>query len=388
MKTLYFDVSSGASGDMILSSLIDVGVPLEYLRTELGRLSIPGFSIDCELQKRSGISARHLVLNWDSPKAYRHIDQILDMIKSAHYPDRVLSRCTKVITAIGRAEAKVHDMPLEKVHFHEIGAVDTIVDVTGICCALEYLDVGEILFSSLTDGRGTVATAHGVMPVPVPAVAEMAVGFDLRILDVETELLTPTGCAVLTALGTQRPSGFSGTILKTGYGCGSKVLDKTANVLRVFLAEPSSQAASGDTVTVIESDMDHVSGEIMADVSARLMRQGALDAAWTPVFMKKGRPGYRLTVLCAPDADAQQALIDAIMVGTRTLGVRFHTARRVVAERKQADGVLRGEAIREKQCSYKGHSFAKPEYESLAALSEKTGVPVIELLEEYFKGKK
>jgi uncharacterized protein (TIGR00299 family) protein len=387
MKTLYFDVMSGASGDMILSSLIDIGVPLDYLRAELGKLNIPGFSLDVEKQKRSAIAASHLVLSWDSPKAYRHAGQILDMIKAAQYPARVYERCEKVLMRLGKAEAKVHDIPLEKVHFHEIGAVDTIVDIAGTCCALEYLDAGEIVFSTLTDGKGTVTTAHGVMPVPVPAVVEMAQGFSFRILDIETELLTPTGCAILTALGRQQTGGFFGTIIRSGYGCGTRVLDTpgATNVLRVLYAESGAHAA-GDTVCVIESDMDHVSGEIMADAASRLMRQGALDVSWTPLFMKKGRPGYRLTVLCTPDS--KEAMADTVMVHLRTLGVRISTVSRIIAERKQAEALFRGERIEEKQCSYKGHSFAKPEYESLARLSEKTGVPVVELMEEYFKAKK
>jgi uncharacterized protein (TIGR00299 family) protein len=385
MKTLYFDVVSGASGDMILSSLIDIGVPLEHLRSELAKFSIPGLTLDIEKQKRSGISASHLVLHWETPRVYRHVHQILDMIKSANFPARVYDRSQSVLLRLGQAEAKVHDIPLEKVHFHEIGAVDTIVDVAGICLALEYLDAGEILFSTLTDGKGTVTTAHGLMPVPVPAVAEMAQGFAFKILDIEAELLTPTGCAVLTALGRQQASGLSGTIVRCGYGCGTKVFDKTPNILRVFLSETGAQT-SGDTICVIESDMDHISGEIMADVASRLMVQGALDASWTPLFMKKGRPGYRLTVLCASDTDMQQALIDTIMIYSRTLGVRFHIARRIVADRKPAEGTLRGERIEEKQCSYKGHSFTKPEYESLARLSEKTGIPVVELMEDFWRG--
>ncbi len=391
MKTVYFDVVSGASGDMILSSLIDCGVPLDYLRGELARLSLPGLTLDVEKQKRNGISACHLVLHWDIPGAYRHVHQILDTIKSAHYPDRVYDRCETVIMRLGKAEAKVHDVPIENVHFHEIGAVDTIVDVAGICLALEYLDVGEILFSTLTDGRGMVLTAHGLMPVPVPAVAEMAQGFDLKLLDIDEELLTPTGCAVLTALGRQRVSGFSGTIVRCGYGCGSKLIDTSCapNLLRVFLADAGADTLSaGETVCVIESDMDHITGEIMGDVASRLMTQGALDVSWTPLFMKKGRPGYRLTVICTEDSAMRQAMVDAIMIGTRTLGVRFYSARRTVAERNRTEGYLRGERIDEKKCSYKGHTFTKPEYGSLATLSEKTGIPIIELMEEYFKEKK
>jgi len=384
MKTLYFDLMSGASGDMILSALVDVGVPKAYLGRELSRLRIPGFAFDVEKRKRSGISCLHLRMKWDTPRSYRHLRQILDMIKKANYKRSVYERCEAVLMRLGRAEAKVHDMPLENVHFHEVGAVDTIVDIAGICLGLDFLGIDEIRFSALTDGRGTVETLHGVMPVPVPAVAAMAEGFVLKILDVPTELLTPTGCAVLTALGKQETA-VSGTIIKTGYGCGDKVLKETPNVLRVFLVKADPQQP-GDCVNVIESDMDHISGEIMGHAAALLMRQGALDVSWTPVFMKKGRPGYRLTVLCAPDR--QQEFIDTIMLHTRTLGVRVHQAGRVVAERKPGTGRLRGQVIAVKECSYKGRSFTKPEYEALAKMSGKTGEPVIELMEEFTKAER
>jgi pyridinium-3,5-bisthiocarboxylic acid mononucleotide nickel chelatase len=385
MKTHYFDVMSGASGDMILSALVDIGVPNAYLRRELAKLKIPGFTFDVNKQKRCGISASHLKMKWDTPRSYRHLHQILAMIKKAGYKASVYSKCEEVLMQLGKAEAKVHDMALEKVHFHEVGAVDTIVDIAGICLGLDYLGVDEIVFSTLTDGKGTVNTQHGTMPVPVPAVAAMAEGYELCILDIPTELLTPTGCAVLTALGRQEKSGMSGRIIKSGYGCGDKVLEKTPNVLRVFLCEAGGESSVGH-VAVIESDMDHISGEIMGDAAALLMRQGALDVSWAPVFMKKGRPGYRLTMLCA--SDRQQDLIDTIMLHTRTLGVRVHTARRVVAQRKPAKGRLRGQAIEVKECSYKGHSFTKPEYAALARISGTTGVPVVELMEEYVRGEK
>ena len=382
MKSLYFDVVSGASGDMILSSLIDLGVPLEYLREQFAKLHIPGFSIDVVKQKRSGISANHLVLNWETPRTYRHVDQILDMIRSANFGERVFAHCEKVIMAIGKAEAKVHDMPLEKVHFHEIGAIDTIVDVSGICLALEYLDIDEIQYSTLTDGKGSVKTDHGMMPVPVPAVAEMLHGVAMNILDVQSELLTPTGCAVLTALGNQKPAGFFGTVQKTGYGCGTRILEKIPNVLRVFLLEQSNKPAT-DTVCLLESDMDHISGEIMGDVASRLLASGALDVSWSSIYMKKGRPGYRLFVIC--DLSKQQELTDVIMVHSRTLGVRFQTVSRVVAERQSSQTLLLGEQINRKKCTYGGHSFTKPEYESLAMLSRKRGIPILEILEQYYK---
>jgi hypothetical protein len=381
MKALYFDLVSGASGDMILSSLVDLGVPVEYLRVELGKLGIPGFTFNVEKAQRSAIAASHLVMAWDTPREYRHIHQILGMIRAAGYKNPVFTRCESVLARLGKAEAKVHGISVDKVHFHEVGAVDTIVDVAGISLALDYLGIDTFFFSTLADGRGTVSTQHGILPVPVPAVVEMAVGFAIRILDVEGELLTPTGCAVLTALGTQETSGVSGTVLASGYGCGDKSFERMPNVLRVFLVDRDAPTA-GARVCVMESDMDHISGEIMGDVATRLMREGALDVSWLPVFMKKGRPGYRLTVLCAPDRRA--ALADLVMLHTRTLGVRLRLEDRIVAQRSASTATIRGEPVEEKICSYKGHSFTKPEYEALARISEKTGVPVIELLEEYY----
>jgi pyridinium-3,5-bisthiocarboxylic acid mononucleotide nickel chelatase len=385
MKTLYFDLVSGASGDMILSSLCDIGVSADWLRKELSKLTIPGFSFDVEKQKRSGISASHLVLKWDTPRTYRHIGDLLAMIKTAGYAPRVLSRCESVLLRLGKAEAKVHGTVLEKVHFHEVGAVDTIVDVAGICLGLEKLGIDDIVFSTLVDGKGTVTTQHGVMPVPVPAVAEMSRGFDLRILDIQGELLTPTGCAVLTALGRQEKTAPSGAVLAVGYGCGDKSFADTPNVLRVFLLKGDGPSPT-NRVCVLESDMDHISGEIMGDIAGRLMKAGALDVSWLPVFMKKGRPGYRLTVLCVPEK--REEFADAILFHTRTLGIRVRLEDRVVAERRPAEGKLRGHVVALKECSYKGRSFIKPEYDSLASISGTTGVPVVELMDELRMGVK
>jgi uncharacterized protein (TIGR00299 family) protein len=444
MKTLYFDVLCGASGDMILSSLIDVGVPEDFLRKELTKLAIPGFSMSVDKQKRSGIDCSHLTLSWDGlikqvhshadhdhshehrhddshhgghghghahqehkshehdhdhthnheshhhagqePLQFRNARQILEIIKKADYNKRIFSSCEKILGRISEAEAKVHGVSVEEVHFHEIGAIDTIIDVTGISLCLDYLDVKQIIFSTLTDGRGTVKTRHGLMPVPVPATAKLCEGFALKILDIESELLTPTGCGVLTTLGKQTGSGISGKILKTGYGCGDKVFEKSPNALRVFLLETESNVGfETDMVCCLESDMDHISGEIMGDAAGRLLQAGALDVSWSPVFMKKGRPGYRLCVLCA--VDKKEELIDLIILHTRTLGVRMQTMQRVIAQRDSHDVQFLGSTIQEKHCAYKNESFSKPEYDALAMLSIKTGRPIIELMEEYIRNK-
>jgi hypothetical protein len=383
-------------------------------------------------QKRSGIDCSHLTLCWDGlikqvhshagpdhahkhdhddhhqghghghthhehnheghhhaahgPLQFRNARQILEIIGNAGYNQPVYSSCEKILGRISEAEAAVHGVTVDEVQFHEIGAIDTIIDVAGISLCLDYLNVNELRFSTLTDGRGTVSTRHGLMPVPVPATAKLCEGFALKILDIESELLTPTGCGVLTALGTQVMAGITGKIIKTGYGCGDKVFEDSPNAIRVFLLETESNVGFEiETVCCLESDMDHISGEIMGDAAGRLLQAGALDVSWSPVFMKKGRPGYRLSVLCSEEA--RQKIIDLIMLHTRTLGVRMQTMQRVVAHREFHDVQFLGSTVREKRCTYKNESFTKPEYESLAALSEKTGRPVIELMEEYLKNK-
>jgi pyridinium-3,5-bisthiocarboxylic acid mononucleotide nickel chelatase len=402
MKTLYFDVQWGASGDMILSSLIDAGVPVDYLARELSKLSIPGFSINVDKQQHSGIQCSHLQLKWDAPHApshshhhghshdhgaFRNPRQILDLIEKASYGDRVFERCEKILMRIARAEAAVHGVPIDEVHFHEIGAIDTIVDVAGISLCIDYLGIERIFFSTLVDGRGTVTTRHGVMPVPVPAVAKLCEGYALTIRDIESELLTPTGCAVLVALGEQALFSPGGRIGTTGYGCGDKKFDAFPNMLRVFIMDDAGEAQdTRDYIWCLESDMDHISGEIMGDVAGRLLAASAVDVAWCPVFMKKGRPGYRLSVLC--NEETRQKLIDLVMLHTRTLGIRMQRMERVVAQRSAATMQFHDASIQEKYCSYKGISFSKPEYESLSEVSAKTGKPILALLEEYIKSKK
>jgi uncharacterized protein (TIGR00299 family) protein len=404
MKTLYFDIVSGASGDMILSVLIDLGVPQSYLQTQLDKLQIPGLSIITEKVNRSAIECSHLLLTWDEPHhhhhdstmhdhahhhggEYRNKNQIMAIINAAGYSEQVTATAEKILLRLATAEAAVHGVPIEKVHFHEIGAIDTIIDIAGIALALDYLKVDALYFSALTDGHGTIHTQHGIMPVPVPAVAKLCEGFSLNIVDVSTELLTPTGCAVLTTLGTQSLQGINGTIQKIGYGCGDKVFDTYPNIIRAFITETTDEPAVSqhDSVQCLESDMDHVTGEIMGDTVHYLFDAGALDVTWMPVFMKKGRPGYRLTVLC--HNDKKDMLIALIIRHTRTLGVRYYQANRSIAQRCAGNTTLHNEIIAEKHCSFASASFSKPEYESLAALSRKSGIPIIELIEDYERKK-
>jgi uncharacterized protein (TIGR00299 family) protein len=385
---LYFDCLSGASGDMILGALVDLGVPVKYLNSELGRLAIPGLAVASSRVNRNGIICTKMNMSWDAPGEYRHLYDILHLIKKAKFNSSIQERCEAVLDRIATAEARAHGIPKDHVHFHEIGAVDTIVDIVGACLGIDYLKIGEILFSTLTEGHGTIKTEHGILPVPSPATAAICKGFHLTRLPVSSELLTPTGAALLTTLGRQALVCPAGTVIGNGNGCGSRIFKEHPNYLRATLISVESREKydANDTITCIETDMDHISGEIMGTVAVLLMDSGSLDVSWTPIFMKKGRPGYRLTVI-APVGKAD-GLIDLIMVHTRTLGVRFQTMRRVTAEREIGPGMLCGHRIQEKTCSYKGHSFLKAEHDDLVKIARKEGVPVIELGEKYHRGKK
>ncbi|MFP4416554.1 MAG: nickel pincer cofactor biosynthesis protein LarC [Chitinispirillaceae bacterium] len=387
MKTVYFQLICGASGDMILSSLIDLGVPLSYLREAFNKLPIEGVKIDTRKTVRSGITCAQLQLEWSDQKRYRHLPDILEVIGGGGYSSVVVENCEKILLRIARAEAKVHGIPVEKVHFHEIGAVDTIIDVLGACLAFEYLGVAEIVFSPLTVGQGMVNCAHGKMPVPVPATVEMIQGYATVTLDVQTEILTPTGCAILTALGTQSNSCPAGKSAKVGYGTGEKDFGSLPNILRAQIVETEEvgleRGAESDSVTVIESDMDHISGELMGYAAEQLMSHGALDVSWLPICMKKGRPGYRLTIICN-DTDRQK-LIDCAFKQTRTLGVRYHACTRAVLPRHKTLQRLHGNEVTAKHFTIGNRRFTKAEYESLAQIARKSGIPLIDLYEDFLR---
>jgi len=240
MKSLFFDLVCGASGDMILASLLDLGASLEALRRELGRTGIPGLELGVEKQSRNGVLCSKLKLAWPqeaSKGGYRHLEQILGLIAEGRYCERVACRCRAVLQRLAEAEAEVHGIAVEEVHFHEIGAVDTIVDILGSCLCLEHLEVERLCFSTLTVGTGTVRTAHGLLPLPAPATARLIRGYRVRQLDTGSEILTPTGAALLTGLGSQEEAGLHGRVEGIGYACGDKLIPGFSDFLRVFLIQ-------------------------------------------------------------------------------------------------------------------------------------------------------
>lgn len=383
MAKIYFELVSGASGDMLLASLIDLGVPVDYLNEQYARMPLEHVTLKTKRVERNGIQCTHLDPLWEHAQSYRHLHQIVDIIKKGSFSPSVFDRSVRVLDRLATAESHVHGISKEEVHFHEIGAVDTIIDIVGVCCALEYLGIEKIEFSTITDGHGTIKTAHGIIPVPVPATAFLIQGFDLKIIDISTELVTPTGAALLTTLGIQVKQ-MSGSVKKIGYSCGTKRFEHHPNILRSFLLEDGS-ANYNDEVYLIESDMDHISGEVMGHVAGLLFENGALDVSWIPIFMKKGRPAYRISVISK--VETYQQLVDLIITNTHTLGVRVQNVQRIVASRSQKSIRFLDQDVSEKLCEYKGYTFSKLEYEAIAALSREKKMSLIEITEEYVRQK-
>jgi pyridinium-3,5-bisthiocarboxylic acid mononucleotide nickel chelatase len=383
MKKIFFDIVSGASGDMLLASLVDLGVPVSYLNEQYAKMPLEHIHLTAEKVDRNGIQCTLIDPKFEHSHEYRHLHQILDIIKAGGFSETVYTKCAAVLNAIADAEAHVHGVDKHHIHFHEIGAVDTILDITGVVLGLEYLGIESVEFSTVTDGHGTVKTAHGVIPVPVPATAALLKGFDLKIIDVPTELVTPTGAALLTVLGKQK-KGMSGTVVSIGCSCGTKKFEHHPNILRAFILDEQGDCTV-EEIVVLETDMDHISGEIMGHAAQVLFDNGALDVSWMPLYMKKGRPAYRLSVIAS--ANGYQTLVDQIILQTRTLGVRIQKMQRAVVARSFRQVSFGGQLLSEKVCEHKGKTFTKLEYDALCTLSKERNVPLIDLMEEYAAGK-
>ena len=290
MKLLYLDCFAGISGDMLLGALIDLGVSEDGLRTELGKLALPGYSIATRRVVKQNIEATKfdcIEAHSIRPTQHRGYTQIAGMITGSGLSESVKRRALSVFKRIGEAEAKIHGVPLERIHFHEVGAVDSIVDIVGACIALEQLGVDEVLASPVPLGSGFVETAHGRFPVPAPATLELLKGIPTQPTEIAKELVTPTGAALLAEFATKFSTLPAMRIEKVGYGAGTRDLERTPNVLRAVLGQSATDEA--DTVAVIETNIDDMNPELFGDVMERLLAAGALDVFWTPVQMKKNR---------------------------------------------------------------------------------------------------
>lgn len=377
MKTLYFDCFSGASGDMIVGALIDLGADVDALRAALESLDVSGYTIAAKKVKKKGVMATQFSVELDpaAKQPHRHLRHVVEIIDRGNLPDAVKVASKETFRRIAECEAKVHGTTIEKVHFHEVGAIDSIVDVVGAHFCLHALGCEGVAASPLHVGAGTVECAHGVMPVPAPATALLLEGVPCYGGEVQVELVTPTGAALLAQIAASFGPMPAMTITGTGYGSGTRDLPDRANVLRVIEGD-AAESRAAETVTVIETNVDDMVPELLPVLIEEAMGAGARDAFVVPVVGKKGRPGHSITVLCDPaHADALAAVV---FRNSTTLGVRMREERRICLEREWKNVDTPWGAVRVKIGRLGAEqTVASPEFEDCKQVAERAGVPVI-----------
>jgi uncharacterized protein (TIGR00299 family) protein len=332
-KFAYFDCFSGVSGNMILGAVLDAGLSLDLLQAELKKLPVGGFTLHVRKVTRQGIAATHVDVETEETHAHRHLHHIVDILDNSALDQSVKEDCQRIFTRLARAEAKVHNTTIERIHFHEVGALDAIVDIVGAVAGLHKLGVENISVSRFSLGTGFTTCAHGTIPVPVPATVELLTDRPVRHTEIEAELVTPTGAAILSTLGnnfgTPPPMSFE-TI---GYGAGTRELP-IPNVLRLFLGqcEVISADYDQDMVVVIDANIDDMNPELYDYVFEKAFEIGALDVYTTPVLMKKNRPGIVLSILTPPERREQ--IMRLILKETTTIGLRWQEMPRAKARRE------------------------------------------------------
>ena len=414
-KTLYLECYSGISGDMTAAALLDLGADRAVLDKALKSLRVSGFSIKISHVNKSGIKACDfdVVLdkaheNHDHDMEYLHgeehhhghahirkeeyhhvhehrgLKEIYQIIAEADMTERAKQLARKIFDILAQAEAQAHGVPMEEVHFHEVGAVDSIVDILSIAVCVDDLDITQVIVPELYEGTGTIRCQHGILPIPVPAVANIVknCGLKLHISDVSGELVTPTGAAVAAALKTSGRLPVHFTVLKTGIGAGKRQYE-CPGILRAMLIQEED---SEEEICKLETNIDDCTGEVLGYVMEQLLAAGARDVHYIPAFMKKNRPGWVLVVLCM-EKD-RKTMEQIIFHETTTIGIRRQTMERTVLKREQrtVETVLGKAEV--KVCRDEEKEYFYPEYESAASLSRLTGIPFREVYRQILEAAK
>jgi uncharacterized protein (TIGR00299 family) protein len=361
MNIAYFDCFSGVAGDMIIGALLDAGLSLDELRSELEKLGLKGYSLSAEKVVKNHISATKFNVEIREEQPPRKPKEIVEIIGNSKLEDDVKLQSIAIFNRLAKAEAKVHGEPIDEVHFHEVGAVDALVDVCGAVIGLKMLGVKKVFSSPLALGTGRIETDHGAMPVPAPATADLVKKFPVRMTDVEAELTTPTGAAVLTTL-----ADFNAPEIlepkQVGYGAGSRDLQELPNLLRVVICEMGTEF-DHDIVKILETNLDRTSPEIIGGIFAELLAAGALDVFLTPTLMKKNRPGQLLTVLCKNETLDELAKI--VFQRGLTLGIRVGTIPRIKLKREETVISTEGGDVSVKIARLDNRKLIFPEYDDM-----------------------
>ncbi|HEY5401425.1 MAG TPA: nickel pincer cofactor biosynthesis protein LarC [Pyrinomonadaceae bacterium] len=378
MKTLYFDCFAGASGDMILGALVAAGVDKAKLLEQLSLLKVDGFAVDFVTVEKSGLSALHARVQTAHEHKHRHLSHIRTIIQDSQLSDSVKQRAIAIFTKLAEAEARVHNEPVEHVHFHEVGALDAIVDVVGAAICFDLLEVDHFVCSPIHVGSGTVEMAHGRFPVPPPAVTELLKGVPFYSTDLKGELLTPTGAAIITTVCNEYGPIPQMRVEYTGYGAGTREYEKFPNVLRVMIGEVDSGGVTDEKLWMIETNLDDVSSQILGYVMDRAFELGARDCYFTAVQMKKNRPGVLLSILT--EENRKSELMDLLFTETTTLGVRTYEVMRRALDRELVKVETPYGLIDVKVAKLNGRVVNEmPEFEQCREAAQKAGVALKEV---------
>ena len=384
MKIAYFDCFSGASGDMILGALMDAGLPLEKLKTELGKLKLSHYDLEVEKVAKKGIAGSKALVMIEEDHHHhhhRHLSDIRTIIENSDLESDIKEKSIGIFTRLAEAEAKVHKTTVDHIHFHEVGAMDAIIDVVGSVAGLAALGIEKIFCSALNVGAGTVECAHGTLPVPAPATTELIQGRPIYSTGVEGELLTPTGAAILTTLASDFGPMPAMTLETNGYGAGNADIS-IPNLLRICIGEAAEEAQGLDSerVAVMETSIDDMNPQIYDYLMEKLLHMGVMDVFMVPLHMKKNRPGVLLTVLS--EVEMMNKIIDLLISETTTIGVRWRIDNRMTARREiRTEKTVHGDI---------GFKVAKigdrtvnvsPEYEDCKRLAMKESVPLKDVLD-------
>src|SRR5882724_3767266 len=382
-KLAYFDCFSGISGDMTLGALVDAGCDLAFLRSGLQALQVTGWTITSERVWKNGMSATFVHVTTEDQTKHRSLSAVLEIFDKSQLSNSVRKNAAAIFRRLGEAEASVHGVPLEKIHFHEVGAVDAIVDIVGACIGFEALCIQRFACSALNVGGGTAKMAHGILPVPAPATANLLQGKPTYSNGVQKELVTPTGAAIVATLcdsfGPQPPMSVSAI----GYGAGTADLEGQPNVVRIMVGEAAEKTVAGfdEEIAVIEANLDDMNPQIYGYFLEKALSTGALDVYTTPVQMKKNRPGTLLTVLCKPHDT--NTLMSLIFAETTTFGARTYRAQRRTLPREFLSVATAFGDVRIKISRVNGRILhVAPEYDDCRKLAVEKNVPLQRVISE------
>jgi pyridinium-3,5-bisthiocarboxylic acid mononucleotide nickel chelatase len=388
VKILYFDCFAGAAGDMIVGALLDAGLPFEELKRALGSLAVDGWDISVDRVLKTGVTATKFRVHEHQHHSHPHhshgthhshhsLAEIESAIGRSALSDSAKGRAIAMFRRLGQAEADIHGMSVDKVHLHEVGAIDSIIDIVGAVFALEWFAADRIVVSPLNVGGGTVRSAHGVFPVPAPATLKLLGSAPVYSSGVQMELLTPTGALILTEYASAFGPVPAMTVERVGYGAGDRELPETPNVVRVLVGQAASDAAAMRVVT-LECEIDDMNPQIFGALMEKLYAAGALEVYYSSVQMKKNRPGTLMTIVARPDQ--REALTNLVFRESTTIGVRYQEMWRECLDREMITVGTAVGPVRFKVAHRNGQVLnAQPEFDDLAKLSAERGIPIKEV---------